>query len=42
MSGADKINQRRDDLEELADSGNPAAWVAKTLLEAAEKAEEGR
>lgn len=29
------IEQHRDDLEELADGDNPAAWVAAELLEAA-------
>lgn len=40
MSGAEKVEANRDDLEELAESDLPVAWVAETLLEAAE--EEGR
>lgn len=34
--GEGKINRNRDELAELAESDNPAAWVAEALLEAAE------
>lgn len=30
------VEEHRDDLEALADSDNPAAWVAAELLEAVE------
>lgn len=34
-NGAEKVNEKREDLEELADSDNSASWVAEELLEAA-------
>lgn len=36
--GLDAVEQHRDDLEELAEEDNPAAWVAEQLLEAIENA----
>lgn len=35
--GSAKIEERREELEELAESDNPAGWVAEALLEAAEE-----
>lgn len=33
-----KIEAKRDELEALAESDNPASWIAETLLEAANDA----
>lgn len=35
--GAQKINEKREELEELADSELSPAWVAELLLEAADE-----
>lgn len=35
--GAEKVDRKRDELEELAESDNLASWVAETLLEAADE-----
>jgi len=34
----EKIKAQRDELEDLAESDNPASWIAGTLLEAANDA----
>lgn len=35
--GAEKVNSKRTELEELAESDNPAGWVAQELLDAADE-----
>ena len=35
--GLEAVREHRDDLESLAESDLPAAWIAQTLLDAAEK-----
>ena len=36
-NGTAKIAENREELEEIADSDLPASWIAKALLEVAEK-----